>query len=176
MAIQAYLKFETAPNSPAAPIVGESLDKTHRGWIELTEFSFGLENPLVIGSRAGGAGAGKTEFKKLVIRKMLDSTTPGLMQTLCTGAHYATATLNIVNVTSDLKAPTKPLAQFEMKMVMISDIEFSGSAGDSWAAENVTIQFGALKVTCNPQAAAKGAKPQEAVWSTVLNTQKFEVV
>ncbi len=77
MAFDAFLKLYSPPARPSA-IVGESTDTQFKGWFEIKEFSFGIENTLNITSASSGAGAGKAEFKEFTIKKQTDKASPSL--------------------------------------------------------------------------------------------------
>ena len=87
MAFDAFVKFTPAAGA-SEPIEGESNDTTFKGWFEIKEFSFGIENTLNITSASSGAGAGKAEFKEFTIKKQTDKASPILAATCGKGGHY----------------------------------------------------------------------------------------
>jgi len=56
-----FLKIDGLP--------GSSTDEKHKDEHEISDFSFGVENPTTIGSATGGAGAGKIKFNEFTIKK-----------------------------------------------------------------------------------------------------------
>ena len=79
MAFDAFLNF--VPAGAADAIAGESTDTQFKGWFEIKEFSFGIENTVNITSASTGAGAGKAEFKEFTIKKQTDKASPSLAMT-----------------------------------------------------------------------------------------------
>ena len=89
MAFDAFLIFGD-PGPGAVAIEGETQDKEMKDKkaFEIEEFEFGVENTLNIGSKSGGAGAGKVQFKEFSIEKATDNGSAGLFRTCCSGGHY----------------------------------------------------------------------------------------
>lgn len=171
MAFDAYFKLE---KGKAGEIEGESTDASHKGWIELTHYELGAETVLNIGSKSGGAGAGKANFGALVIEKQPDQTSPVFFLALCSGAHYETGTLSICRATGDEKK--EPFLKFEFKLVAVSSITNSGSEGDDYPSERIEMEYGALKWTYRAQDDKGNLKPAiDKSWSRVTNKPKFEV-
>src|SRR5258708_2833712 len=95
MAFDSFLQF-VSPGSNAPTIVGESQDPKFQQpvqAIEISEFGFGGENTLSIGSATSGAGAGKATFKEFTVKKLVDTASPSLLVMLATGSHYVTVQL-----------------------------------------------------------------------------------
>ena len=66
--------------------------------------------------------------------------------------------------------------RFEMKLVMVQDISWSGSDGDDICEETVILQFGAIEVTYTPQTKeGKDGTKQQARWSRVKNNNSLDV-
>jgi type VI secretion system secreted protein Hcp len=65
MAFNAFLIFGGAAQNGAVAIEGETQDEemAKQKAFEIDSFNFGVENTLNIGSKSGGAGAGKVTFK-----------------------------------------------------------------------------------------------------------------
>src|SRR5580698_7465950 len=93
MAFDAFLNF--IPAGAADAIVGESTDTQFKGWFEIKEFSFGIENTVNITSASTGAGAGKAEFKEFTIKKQTDKASPSLALTCGSGGHYELVQLRL---------------------------------------------------------------------------------
>ena len=84
MAFDAFLKLDGIP--------GESMDKTHLGWIEIDSFSWGVENASsVTGSGVGGGKASASDFNFLA---PTSKASPNLMLACATGQHLASAMLS----------------------------------------------------------------------------------
>src|SRR4051812_39363545 len=88
MAFDAFLVIKDS--GTAVKATGETQDKFFKelGAFEISEFSFGAENTLNIGSATSGAGAGKATFKEFTVKKQTDSASGKLLILLGTGGHY----------------------------------------------------------------------------------------
>ena len=71
MAIDMFLKVEGAS--------GESKDSNHKGWTDITSFSWGASQPGNMGV-GGGGGAGKVCFNDLHVNALVDKSTPALLK------------------------------------------------------------------------------------------------
>ena len=73
-----YVKFDG--------VDGESVDRDHKGWINLLSFSQGQYLP---GSSPGdGASRTASTFKKMILRKKLDKASPKLAEAVCRGRSF----------------------------------------------------------------------------------------
>jgi type VI secretion system Hcp family effector len=132
-----YLKFDNTPNAPG--LQGESIDKAYPNAIKVSEFSWGIENPVTIGS--AGAGAGKAKFEELEIKKPVDAGSPGLMAALGKGAMIPNAWL----VVRGDSAQKDAYVQYRLKTVFVTKINNAAAAGDEGVYETVTLQVGGLQ-------------------------------
>lgn len=64
--------------------VGESKDSNHKGWTDITSFSWGASQPSHISVRGGGS-AGKVNFNDLYIHSILDKSTPVILKHCASG-------------------------------------------------------------------------------------------
>ncbi|MGQ0565419.1 MAG: Hcp family type VI secretion system effector [Gemmobacter sp.] len=164
----------------AEDIGGETQDSDYAGKkaFEILSFELGAENVINIGSVTGGGGAGKATFKEFTVTKKTDSSSTKLFTALCTGLHYK-------DVIVDLRrsgAATKTMKsggvfmKFDMRLVMVQDISWSGSDGDDVCEETVIFQFGAIAITYTPQdKEGKEKSKLLAMWSRVKNQNTTEV-
>ena len=56
------------------------------GTIEISSFSWGVTNPSSLGGGSGGAGAGKSKFNEITIKKTTDKASPELASTTAAGS------------------------------------------------------------------------------------------
>jgi type VI secretion system secreted protein Hcp len=73
-------------------IKGESTDDKHKDEVEVLSYSWGVTNPVHIGS-GGGAGTGKATFQDLSIVHRIDKASPKLLEACATGVHLKEATI-----------------------------------------------------------------------------------
>jgi type VI secretion system secreted protein Hcp len=64
------------------------------GEIELLSFSFGVSNAGG-GSAGAGEGGGKSSVQDLRLTKLVDKSSPNLLQACATGKHFAAATITV---------------------------------------------------------------------------------
>ena len=111
------------PGETTDPSVGQT-------FYQLTDFSFGIENPNNGDSTTGGAGAGKVTFSPLKLELTQQALTPEFFQQLTTGAHFQK--IEIVGV-----GPTGPVTTDVFNVVFTSDISVDDSGVTS-----VSLQYG----------------------------------
>ena len=138
-------------------IKGESQDKKHKEEIDVLAWSWGISQS---GSAhvGGGAGAGKVNVQDLSFTKYIDKSSPDLMLNCCTGKHIPEVTLTC------RKAGENPLEYLIITLsdTLISSVSTGGSGGEDRLTENVTLNFGKVKVEYTEQKAdgTAGAKPK----------------
>ncbi|MFT7058036.1 MAG: type VI secretion system secreted protein Hcp [Pseudorhodobacter sp.] len=177
MAFDAYCYSE----AQKTVIPGETQDEAmaKKKAFEILSFEFGAENNINIGSITGGGAAGKAVFKELSITKKTDTASTGLFQALCTGQHFDDLVIELRRAGGGSKASSSGVTfmKFDMRLVMVQDITWSGSDGDDICEESLTLQYGAIKIHYFSQD-AKGvmnSTPQEAMWSRVKNNNSLTV-
>jgi type VI secretion system secreted protein Hcp len=177
MAFDAFMIFYPGDSASAVAITGESTDPVYgspKGGpaFEISEFSFGAENTLSIGSATTGAGAGKATFKEFTVKKLVDTGSPGLLMTLGAGGHYDKVKLYIRKSGGAKGATGAAYLIFCFGMVAVKSLEWSGSTGDDTPSETVIFEYGAL-LLCYNQQSKSGAliNPQIGGWSRVDNCQ-----
>lgn len=180
MAFDAYLIFEAGSGKSAAAkdAPGETQDEHYKKEkaIEISNFSFGAQNVATIGSKSGGAGSGKANFKNFQFSKTIDTATTGLFQTMCQGGHYETVRLELRKSGAAAGKVGEPYAKFHMKMVFVTEIEYSGNDGDNTPTELVTLAFGAITIQYRAQDNKGTLGPvAEAQWSQVVNKATADV-
>jgi type VI secretion system secreted protein Hcp len=176
-AFDAFLVFTNVANS--TPVVkGESQDQYFGplNGIEISEFSFGIQNPVSIGSATTGAGAGKATFGTLTIKKTVDSASPSLFSALGTGGHFNTVTLFIRKAGGSAGSSGAGYLKYTFKLVFVSSINWSGSSGDDVPTETVTFAYGAMQIAYQKQTPdGKLAAPVIQTWNQLSNSDAFDV-
>jgi len=157
MAVDMFIKIGS--------LTGEAQDKGHPGEIDVLAWSWGASNS---GSAhtGGGSGSGKVNVQDLSFTKYIDKSTPDLMLSCCNGQHFDTATLVV------RKAGTTPLEYLKITMteVLISSMSVGGSHGEDRLTENVTLNFGAVKVDYKEQTKTGGAGATPSMsWDIAAN-------
>jgi type VI secretion system secreted protein Hcp len=159
---------------------GETQDKDYSGKkaFEILSFELGAENTINIGSVTGGGGAGKATFKEFTVTKKTDSCSTQLFNALVTGLHFGDVIVELRRSGAAIKTMRSGgiFMKFDMRLVMVQDISWSGSDGDDVCEETVIFQYGAIKITYTPQGAdGKDKTKTEALWSRVKNDNSTDV-
>lgn len=129
MATSTYLKID--------PIKGESTDTKHKDWIEVTNFSQSLSQPMSGPSGTGGRAASRADFSSLTVEKLVDKASPDLNQYCAQGKHIAKLELEVCQETGEKVNYLK----YKMENVMVKSVAISG-AGSERADETVEFVFG----------------------------------
>lgn len=80
MAFDAYLQIDN--------IAGEALDDRYTNWIEITGYSFAVnQSTSATASSSGGASSGRTSLTNFTFTKFLDSASCKLLEAGCSGQH-----------------------------------------------------------------------------------------
>lgn len=161
MAVDIYLKV--------ADIAGESQDAGHKGEIDVLSWSWGLSQTGTM-HMGGGGGAGRVNVQDLSFTHHVDKASPNLMKFCCNGKHFPEAKLTV------RKAGENPLEYMVITMndVLISGVSTGAAGSDERQTENVTLNFGAVKVSYQPQKkdGSKDGGPIEMSWNIAKNAEK----
>jgi type VI secretion system secreted protein Hcp len=131
MAFDSFLKIDG--------IDGESTDDKHKGWIEISSFSWGL---AAVESQTGaGGGAGRAKFSELVISKKSDKATPALFLSCAKGKHIPQVTIAVRSASNEKR---EDYLQYKFSDVLISSYQTGGNTqGESRPLEEVSFKFSA---------------------------------
>jgi type VI secretion system secreted protein Hcp len=144
MAFDAFIKIDG--------VEGECDDSQYRDWIEILGYGIGLQQTISwLRSSAGGATAGRINFRDFVFKKEMDISSPQLALICANGTH-------IDNVTVDIcRAGTKKIRflQYRMSNCLICQVSTGGGAG--YPTETVRINFGEIHWAYNLQNRKGGA-------------------
>jgi len=149
MAIDTFLKL--------GDLKGESQVKGFEDQIQLLSWSWGMKQTGTTHIGSGG-GTGKVNVGDLHFEHYVDSATPGLISSCCTGAHIPEATLTM------RKAGGTPLDYYIIKLkdVVVSGVSSEGKEKLEQIKELVSLNFASFEVSYQPQD-AKGAKKGGAI-------------
>ncbi|MDB6122870.1 MAG: type secretion system effector, Hcp1 family [Pedosphaera sp.] len=145
MAFDAFLKIEC----DKYPINGESTDKGHPNWIQLSEYSFGVSQPHA-GSRSdsGAATGGRADFEPFTCKKSVDKASNFLMLCCASGYHIGKITVELCRATG-----TK---QIFVKLIytdcIITKVTVNGSGGSEGEipTEDLEFNFGSVDFAYTP--------------------------
>jgi type VI secretion system secreted protein Hcp len=160
MAVDMFIKIDD--------IKGESIDKTHKGEIQVLAWSWGMSQSGTT-HMGGGGGAGKVNVQDISFTKYIDSASPILMQQCCTGKHFKKASLVV------RKAGETPLEYLKLNLteILITSVSTGGSGGEDRLTENVTLNFAEFHLDYIPQKAdGSGAPAVSASYNIAANTKE----
>ncbi|WP_295527059.1 type VI secretion system tube protein Hcp [uncultured Pseudacidovorax sp.] len=160
MAIDMFIKI--------GDLTGESVDKVHKGKIDVLAWSWGLSQSGTT-HMGGGGGSGKVSVQDLSITKYVDASSPSLFKTCCNGTHHKDAQLIVRKAGG--KGPVEYI-KITMTEVLITAVSTGGSGGEDRLTENVTLNFAKVKVEYTPQKPDGTPEPvKEAEWDIAENAE-----
>lgn len=159
MAVDMFLELEG--------VKGESLDKHHKGKIDILAWSWGLTNTGTFHQGHGG-GAGKANFQNLGIKKYIDAATPDLMRSCASGKHFEKGKVIV------RKAGEHPLEYLviDLENVFVASYGTGGKSADERLTEDINLNFAKVKVEYVTQTdkGGKGA-PHAFTWNISANSK-----
>lgn len=153
---------------------GESLDKDHGGWIELTGLHHEMRQPpSASASTAGGHTVGRTEHGDLSLVKELDLSSPSLYQAVSGGTTFQSAQIDMYRDAGDGKR-VKYL-EIQLKHVLISQVAL-GIDDAFLPVETMALRYAAIQWKYQKQKidGGQGGITQGA-WSLTKNDKTFAV-
>jgi type VI secretion system secreted protein Hcp len=140
MAVDYFLKIEG--------IQGESMDKTHKGEIEIESWSWGATQTGTA-SRGGGLGAGKVDMSDFSLVKNVDKASPSLMLACAQGDHIKSACL----VCRKAGKEQQEYLKITFSDLMVSSFMTNGSPGSPLPSEQVSLNFSKVEYEYKEQKA-----------------------
>jgi type VI secretion system secreted protein Hcp len=159
MAVDIFLKLD--------PLKGESLDKDHKGEIDVVSWGWGLDQTGTFHMGSGG-GAGKVNVHDLSFTHHLDTASTDLMNACATGKHLPKGVLIV------RKAGDKPLEFLKITLedILVASVTTGGASEDDYI-EHVTLNFAKVKVEYTPQTDKGGAGVKsEMNWNIPANAER----
>ncbi|MGR3343146.1 MAG: type VI secretion system tube protein Hcp [Paracoccaceae bacterium] len=174
------MAFDTFVYFPGSESVvpGETQDdimKQNKAF-EIISFGLGCKNDINIGSISAGGGSSKATFEPFSFTKNTDSASCGLHANLCEGKHFPDCVIELRRSGGAAGASGATFLKFELKLVMVEEISWSGSDGADVCEENVVLQYGAIKITYFKQDKTGAmAEDSQSMFSRVTNKADFTV-
>lgn len=130
-------------------IDGESVIDTHEGEIDVLAWSWSIaqSGSLHVG---GGGGAGMADVQDVSLTKYIDKASVDLMLACLKGEHLKEAVLTVRQVAGETTIGIDILV-ITMSSVLVSSVSNGGSSDYERLTENVTLNFGKVKVSYTPQ-------------------------
>lgn len=164
MAVDMFIEF---PDN--AELKGETKDSTYsaKNASDVLAWSWGMSNSGTTHT-GGGSGAGKVNVQDLSLTKYIDKSSTNLMLYCCNGKHVTKANLIV------RKAGETPLEylRIEMEEILVSSLSTGGSGGEDRLTENLSLNFGKVRVKYTPQKAdGSGDKVMPMGWDIGANVK-----
>jgi type VI secretion system secreted protein Hcp len=148
-------------------VKGESVDKAHKGKIDILAWQWSLSNSGTFHNGSGG-GAGKAQFTDITVTKYIDAASPNIMLFCANGKHFAKGKIIV------RKAGENPLEYLtiEFEKALVTSYSTGGGGGEERLIENVALNFAKVKVEYTTQS-EKGGKgtPQAFAWDISANAK-----
>jgi type VI secretion system secreted protein Hcp len=120
---------------------GESLDDDHKQWIEVQNWSWGVDNPASFAVGQGGQ-ATQAHIAAVNIQKSCDAASVALFKASTTGKHIPKATLSCMKLDGDTRVE---YLKIDFTDLMISSLQWSGSGNEHMVHEHVPLVFAEFK-------------------------------
>ena len=132
-----YLKFDG--------IEGESVDKDHKGWINILSFSQGIHQPGG-GSTGTARRRGDVILDDIAVAKLLDKSSPKIAESVCLGKVFPKVEIELTASYTDAGRVT--YYRYELKNVLVTSYSVSGAAqSEDVPSEDFSLNFEEIKVT-----------------------------
>jgi type VI secretion system secreted protein Hcp len=159
MAVDMFLRVEG--------IQGESKDSKHADQIQVLSWSWDVAQKGTAGSGTG-LTAGSVEHRDIVIRKLVDKSSPVLYQFCCNGEHIPSADLYVRKAGG--KAGALEYVVIHLEELIITGFSLGGQPQADQIEEEVKINYAKVKITYTPQDnAGQGLPPVLAGWNLQEN-------
>lgn len=149
MAFDTYLKIDG--------IDGESNERAHIKWLQVTSMNFGASTPggADVGS---GHAAGKVTLQDFHFTKFVDTSTPKIVEACCSGQIFKFADLEACRSTGEKVTFLK----YHFENLLISSYNTGGAAGDNGhPVEQISFNFTKVQISYTPF--DEQGRPQGAV-------------
>lgn len=127
-------------------IDGESVDREHKGWIDVLSWSWGSVREDRSGRRSSGQAPRAGSSGDISVTKQMDKASPKLAEACASGARARKVEIHLSAGGSDRGRSTTYLT-YVLKDVMISSCQPSGTAGGDTPTETITLNFTEIEWT-----------------------------
>jgi type VI secretion system secreted protein Hcp len=139
-----YLKLEG--------IDGESIDETHKGWIELAKFTWSVDANVTFEVGQGGQ-AKQAHIHEISVEKFCDKSSVILWKNCTTGRHIPKATISCLKLDGETRVE---YLKIDLNDIMLKKVNWTGATEDV-LTESVDLVFAEFKQTYTLQRDLGGA-------------------
>ena len=163
MAIAMYLYIKGSP-----AVNGECQVTGFSNWIDISSYSVGASNPTSAGTGTG-SGAGKVSVTSVSFQKSIDTATPSLFLSCCSGNHFDSAQIQVLEAGGN--APVAFLV-IDFTSPFVDSISWGAADGGGKPSESFSFSYQSIKFTYTPQNAdGSGGTPVPFGWNVQTNVQ-----
>jgi type VI secretion system secreted protein Hcp len=150
-AFSAFLQIDGVP--------GESLNDSHKDWIELEAYGHQMSQPVSsTRSSAGGAATGRTQHGDFTVTKFVDKASPKLYEAVSNGKHFSKAKIEVCRAGgTQLKFLEITLEEVMISNVQVDSTGQTNSSGDVLPTETVHLNYGTIEWTYTQQKRKDGS-------------------
>ncbi|MBE1161097.1 Hcp family type VI secretion system effector [Dyella acidiphila] len=161
-----YMQF-TGPS-----IQGESQDKDHANWVELSSWTHRIVQPKsATASTAGGHTAERCEHDEMVFTKDIDVVSPSLYQACSSGTTFGEITIDFMRADGDGKR-VKYL-EVKLKNAIVSSVTPSVQ-GEGLPTETFGLKYAAVQWRYTQQKIGGGqGGTSQGAWSLTKNDKTY---
>lgn len=148
-------------------ITGSTVDAKHPGEIELISYSQAFRNTVNFGF-GNGAGAGRASCGDITVLKVIDVSSPALIQRVVTGSHIASGVITF------RKAGGLQQEYYVVRLtdVIVDAIEQIDPIGEPGISERVSLKARQFRFSYRPQLPDGTLGPEQTFgWDCVSNTR-----
>ena len=138
MAYDAFMKIDG--------VDGESTDKKHAKWIEVSGFNHEVAQPSSGASATGGRTGGRAEFGPVSVEKTADKATPVLSQYCAMGEPIPKVEIEFCEAAGEKHTFLK----YTLNNVLVESVSVTGSGDMSKPEETVNFSYGDIKWEYTP--------------------------
>lgn len=132
---------ETAIFLKLGDIKGQSKDKDHKDWINISTYGYGIT--MNIGAGAGQVRqAGRASFGDIQITKLMDKASPSIAEAAASGQHFKTAEIESMSAAGGDKR--SKLIKITLENVHITTLQHDGQDNEV-AKEKIGLSYGKIK-------------------------------
>jgi len=165
----AYVQITPGAQNPTISFTEFSQFQPLQKFIPVSNYSFEVENTLVLGSQSTGAGAGKATFDVFSFTRNVDSNSPVFFLALAEGVTLSSVVLSLFPAGGTTVSST-PRVIYTFNTVVLSSQSVSEDSNGN-PVEKITLQYGKLTVSSAPQNAdGTLGKPIVSAWNRVSNS------
>ena len=134
-------------------IDGEARDVEHLGWSDLLSFDQAHAMPV---DTSTGLSTGRAVLEAILLSKSIDKASPKLAEAVLTGQTFPSVEIQLTDVGADGARVT--YFAYKLENVRVVSYSVGGSSGGSAPTEQISLNFGQIKVTYTEQDSTGRAK------------------